>query len=454
MIWRVFRFFLFQLAGGLLGYVLLPLVGPAHGVVVGIVAASVLWVLIDLRRGQLVRNWLRDGNIGEPPVLAGYWGEIADRVRRQLRQRERQAQESESRLHEFLSAIQASPSGVVLLDARDCIEWCNQTAAEHFGFDSQRDVLQQVSNLVRDPDFVAYLAKGDFSHEVVMAGPTSSSSRPVRLSVQLHPYGKGRSLLMSRDVTALEQAEAMRRDFVANVSHEIRTPLTVLSGFVETMQNLLLDGAERQRYLALMSQQAQHMQTLVSDLLTLSRLEGSPLPRLDEWVDVRGLMTRCEQDGRDLSMLMTQMGHELRMDIDQDCQLAGSPLELHSAMANLVNNAIRYSPNGGTIVLAWVLRADGSAEFSVTDNGPGIASEHIPRLTERFYRVDRSRSRETGGTGLGLAIVKHVALRHGAQLQIDSRPGQGSRFAIIFPGNRVRPTDQFAEAVVSEDVIA
>jgi len=429
---------LFQLAGGLLGAGLMPLATRDHGAIFGIVCASVVWVLIDLRRGQSLRHWLREGDTRQAPVIAGYWGETADRVRRLLRLRDRQVHESEARLQEFLSAIQASPNGVVLLDARGCIEWCNQTAAGHFGFDQKRDVLQQISNLVRDPLFSAYLARADFTHDVVIPGPASSSSRPVRLSVHLHPYGAGRSLMMSRDVTALEQAEAMRRDFVANVSHEIRTPLTVLSGFVETMQNLPLEGPERQRYLAMMSQQAQRMQTLVSDLLTLSRLEGSPLPRMDEWVDVRTVMTQCEQEGRDLSMLMNQPGHELQLEMDGDCLIAGSQMELHSAMANLVNNAVRYMPNGGRIVLAWNRAVDGSAEFSVTDSGPGITPEHIPRLTERFYRVDRSRSRETGGTGLGLAIVKHVAQRHGGQLRIDSKPGQGSRFAIMFPANRIQ----------------
>jgi len=439
MIWRVFRFFLFQLAGALSGYLVLTLARPEYRVVAGILAASMVWVLIDLRRGEKLRRWLREGDTSRPPLLSGYWGETADRVRKLLNKRDRKLLESDNRLQEFLSAIQASPNGVVLLDAGGCIEWCNQTAADHFGFDPARDVLQQVSNLVRDPQFAAYQAKGDYTHDVVIPGPASSNSRPVRLSVHLHPYGEGRSLMMSRDVTALEQAEAMRRDFVANVSHEIRTPLTVLSGFVETLQNLPLDGSERQRYLTLMSQQAQRMQTLVSDLLTLSRLEGSPLPRLDEWVDVRSLMQQCEQEGRDLSMLMTQLGHVIVVEIDRDCRVAGSQSELHSALANLVNNAIRYTPNGGMIMLRWSLRADGSGEFSVTDDGPGVAAEHIPRLTERFYRVDRSRSRETGGTGLGLAIVKHVAQRHGAQLQIVSKPGQGSRFAILFPSGRVQP---------------
>ncbi len=438
MVWRFFRFFLFQLAGALIGYWLSSLANRLHGTIAGMACASMLWALVDLRRGQMLLAWLREGDTTRLPAIAGLWGEVADRARRLLRQRELQLQDSENRLQEFLAAIQASPNGVVLLDASGRIEWCNQTAADHFGFDAGRDVLQHVGNLVRDPLFAAYQAGSDYSHDVVIPGPASTSSRPVRLSVQLHRYGVGHKLLMSRDVTAMEQAEAMRRDFVANVSHEIRTPLTVLSGFVETMQTLPLDGAERQRYLGLMSQQAQRMQTLVNDLLTLSRLEGSPPPRMDEWTAVRGLMEQCEQEGRGLSMLMAQMGHDLQVFVERDSELAGSQTELLSAMTNLVNNAIRYTLTGGKVKLRWAVLADGQGEFSVTDSGPGIAPEHVPRLTERFYRVDRSRSRETGGTGLGLAIVKHVAQRHGAQLRIASRPGHGSTFSIVFPASRVR----------------
>ena len=438
MAWRVFRYFLFQLAGGLLGYWFWPGQVRSPGIIVGIVIASAAWVVIDLRRSRKLLAWLREGDTSQPPSVRGYWGEVADRTRRLVRSRDRLVRQSELRLQEFLAAIQASPNGVVLLDADGRIEWLNQTAAEHFGFDAQRDLLQLIGNLVRDPLFLSYLAEGEFAHEAIMPGPASASNRPVRLSVQLHRYGEGRKLLLSRDVTALQQAEAMRRDFVANVSHEIRTPLTVLSGFVESMQNLPMDAAERQRYLGFMAQQALRMQTLVNDLLTLSRLEGSPPPSKYEWIDVRGLITKCEQEGRDLSMLMIQMGHDIRVEISGDGQLAGSQVELHSAMANLVNNAIRYTPTGGKVVLRWEMLKDGSGEFSVTDTGPGIDPEHIPRLTERFYRIDRSRSRETGGTGLGLAIVKHVAQRHDAQLHIDSRPGQGSRFAITFPPRRVR----------------
>jgi two-component system phosphate regulon sensor histidine kinase PhoR len=261
----------------------------------------------------------------------------------------------------------------------------------------------------------------------------------VNLSVHLHPYGEGRSLVLSQDITAKEQAEAMRRDFVANVSHEIRTPLTVLSGFVETLQSLPLDERERSRFLDLMAQQAQRMQTLVSDLLTLSRLEGSPLPSHVDWHSVPALMAQCEQDSHELSRLLWSESHSLKFESSAKSEIAGSGPELMSAMFNLIANAVRYSPSDKPIEVSWLVMPDGSAVFSVKDFGSGIAPEHIPRLTERFYRVDRSRSRETGGTGLGLAIVKHVAQRHGAELEIESVVGKGSRFSITFPAQRVRP---------------
>ena len=214
--------------------------------------------------------------------------------------------------------------------------------------------------------------------------------------------------------------------------------MTVLGGFVETLQTLSLNSQERARYLDLMAQQAQRMQTLVSDLLTLSKLEGSPPPGIAEWVSVSGLMAQCEQDGRDLSRLLVTQSHDMHFLQEGQCDVAGSHSELLSAMTNLVGNAVRYTPAGECIEVRWQNLADGRAEFSVKDSGPGIAEEHIPRLTERFYRIDRSRSRETGGTGLGLAIVKHVTQRHGAELQIESQLGQGSRFSIVFPATRVR----------------
>ena len=441
MFLRLFSFLLIQCIGALAGAWVAPDDLQIRGALAGMSAAGLLWVLLDFSRGLKLLNWLRHADVSDVPLHYGLWGEVADRARRLVRTREQQIRESDARLQDFLAALQASPNGVVLLDDEGRIEWFNQTAADHFGLDVQRDLLQHFGNLVRDPGYAAYAAGGDFLHEVTMPGRGHSASRPIRLSVHLHPYGDGRRLLLSRDVTALEQAEAMRRDFVANVSHEIRTPLTVLTGFVETLQSLPLNETERARYLDLMAQQAERMQTLVKDLLTLSRLEGSPLPGAGEWTSVRSLLQQLEQEGRALSTVLTPPEGPMQVlsfDVTAQEDIAGTSTELHSALSNLVGNAIRYTPSGGQIAVGFLRHEDGRYEIFVQDSGPGIAPEHIPRLTERFYRVDRSRSRDTGGTGLGLAIVKHVAQRHNAELKIESTLGKGSRFAMVFPANRVR----------------
>jgi two-component system phosphate regulon sensor histidine kinase PhoR len=247
-------------------------------------------------------------------------------------------------------------------------------------------------------------------------------------------------LVLSLDITERVRSEAMRRDFVANVSHEIRTPLTVLAGFIETMHSLPLTAVERERVLVLMTQQTQRMQTLVADLLTLAQLEGSPRPAPDRWASLDGLLLRVAADAEALSAGR----HQLRLKPTTGVELAGIESELLSAVANLVTNAVRYTPDGGEVGVAWRQLDDGSGELTVIDTGLGIAREHIPRLTERFYRVDGSRSRETGGTGLGLSIVKHVMQRHGGELLIQSEVGKGSRFRLVFPAARVRQASDSA----------
>jgi two-component system phosphate regulon sensor histidine kinase PhoR len=441
MVWRCFFFLSFQIAGLLLGW----LWGGRWGAVVTAAAAAWIWFLWDLTRGYRVVRWLRDGDLAHCPSLKGVWGELADRTRRLLRQKQADIAASDARLQEILEALQATPNGVMLLDAEGHIEWCNQIGATHFGLDATRDLGQSIGNLLRDPEFSAYYAAQDFSGDVVLQGRESTASRPVRISVHLHPYGDGRKLLLSRDVTALEQAEAMRRDFVANVSHEIRTPLTVLMGFVETLQTLPLSAEERSRYLGMMSQQAGRMQSVVQDLLTLSRLEGSPPPGLTECTPIDALLRRCEDEARGLSALLTRSQSAAQVlefppaeALRGAGQLVGVSAELQSALANLIGNAVRYTPAGGCITVEWTPMPDGGARFSVRDTGPGIDSVHIPRLTERFYRVDRSRSRDTGGTGLGLAIVKHVVQRHSASLQIESTVGKGSVFSVTFPPHRIQ----------------
>ena len=437
MVWRAVSLLLFQIAPAFLAWSLAEGSARVYEAFFFAVIGTYAWLLLDGMRGVRLLRWLRADVRPELSLGSGMWGEVADRVRKLMRVQERAVKDAEQRLQDFLAALQASPNGVILLDAELRIEWCNQTASDHFGIQIPRDLMQHFSNLVRSPDFAAYMAARDLSRDLLMAGRNDSFSKPVRLSVHLHPYGEGRSLLLSRDITTLEQAEAMRRDFVANVSHEIRTPLTVLAGFVETLQTLPLEEPDRQRYLALMAQQAQRMQTLVNDLLMLSRLEGSPSPTNQELVSVESLILQCQTQASELSRQVWGSAHALQINVDTSLDITGAKAEIFSALSNLVNNAVRYSPAEKPLVLTWKAHGDG-AVFCVQDGGPGIAPEHLPRLTERFYRVDRSRSRDTGGTGLGLAIVKHVAQRHGAELQIESVPGQGAKFSIHFPAHRVQ----------------
>ncbi|MEY8879082.1 MAG: phosphate regulon sensor histidine kinase PhoR, partial [Leptothrix sp. (in: b-proteobacteria)] len=300
--------------------------------------------------------------------------------------------------------------------------------------DPSRDLGQRVTNLLRAPAFVAYLQGNDYREPLTMLAPTGS----MQLNVLIRVYGEGLRLVLSQDITERQRAEAMRRDFVANVSHEIRTPVTVLAGFVETLATLPLTEVERERVLTLMAQQTRRVQTLVSDLLTLAQLEGSPRPTADHWVPVAELLDQAETEASGLSAGR----HELRFPVLASplatLQLAGHQTELLSALTNLVSNAVRYTPAGGRVEVEAQVQPDGRLLFSVRDSGIGIAREHLARLTERFYRVDGSRSRETGGTGLGLSIVKHVMQRHGGELQIESEPGRGSCFRLLFPRGRVR----------------
>jgi two-component system, OmpR family, phosphate regulon sensor histidine kinase PhoR len=432
---RLLVFVLCLVGGGAVGGSVLP----DHGAVIGMAAGAVAWFVFDASRALRALRWLRGADLRSAPRIGGVWGEAVDRMRRALVQREKRAEDAEGRLEDFLGAIRGSPNGVVLLDARGRIEWCNETASAHLGLDPERDLQQHLVNLLRNPEFAAFLHGRNREQDVVVPAPRSTAARPMKLALRLHPYGEGRLLLLSRDVTALEQAEFMRRDFVANVSHEIRTPLTVLAGFVETLQSLDLPKEERSRYLQMMSQQAQRMQTLVNDLLTLSRLEGSPLPGAAEWTSAASFLAQCEQEAGSLAAALGKK-LDLRFAPAPPLALSGAAGELQSAFSNLVSNAVRYTPSGGFVEVRLREEA-GRAEWCVRDSGPGIPPEHLPRITERFYRIDRSRSRETGGTGLGLAIVKHVVQRHGGELKIESAPGAGSTFCIVLPAARVRPLE-------------
>lgn len=433
---RTLSLFFWMAVAAVSGYWL----NPVYGHLLGASLVCLFTVLIDLWKGQKIVVWLRHSNVQQPPDMDGIWGDLIDRMRRILNEQRRQTQAEQKRLQDFLQAIQASPNGVVLLDPEGKIEWCNQTAALHLGMDAKRDLMQHVVHLVRDPVFKKYMASEDHAGEVVIDGRNSSFQKLVKLSVQLHDYGENRQLLLTRDVTELAQADAMRRDFVANVSHEIRTPLTVMSGFIETLQSLPLEPQERDQYLGLMAVQALRMQDLVNDLLMLSQLEGNSLPSTNDAVDLTSMMSTIESEARGLSAAQREEGepeHVIQIVVPQELKLLGAAKELHSAISNLINNAVRYTPAGGLITATWEILSDQRIQLDVVDTGPGIASEHLPRLTERFYRVDRSRSRESGGTGLGLAIVKHVMQRHGGELKIESELGKGSKFSLIFPVSRM-----------------
>ncbi|MEO8079176.1 MAG: phosphate regulon sensor histidine kinase PhoR [Caldimonas sp.] len=447
MSWLVPRLAFVLAAAGFGAFLALAAVGDTAATV-GALAGAVLALAAifgrDALRGWRLMAWLRGDMVDSAPRDAGFWGELAYRIERALRQLERHAGAERTRLAQFVLAMEASPNGVLLLDGEDRIEWCNARAADHFGLDPDRDRRQHVTNLIRAPEFVAYLQAQAFDRPVAVPAPRGRGA----LSVLARRYGDDSKLVLSEDLTERERSDAMRRDFVANVSHEIRTPLSVLSGFLETMRTLSLDETERKRVLALMSQQADRMAALVSDLLTLAQLEGSPRPPADRWVRVAGLFALVEAEARALSAGR----HAIAFAAAGDAELAGTEAELRSAIANLVNNAVRYTPDGGRIEIGWRQLDNGGGEVTVADSGRGIAREHLPRLTERFYRVDGGRSRESGGTGLGLAIVKHVVERHGGELDIASEAGVGSTFRFRIPPARVRappPSGRDAAALAS-----
>jgi len=419
------------LAGGTIGAMVAGRWGhPVIGALCGAAMAVAAGALLDGLRGRRLLLWLRNTTSGPAPRDTGYWGELAYRTERHVRALEAANVQEKTRLAQFLSGIEASPNGVLLLDAGGHIEWCSRVAAEQFGLDPERDRHQRATNLIRSPAFVAYLQAGQFAEPLILNDPLT---RQV-LAITVRGYGEGQRLVLSQDITDRERNEAMRRDFVANVSHEIRSPLTVLAGFVETLATLPLSESERARVLVLMGQQTDRMQSLVADLLTLAQLEGGPRPPPDRWHRVADLFARAEADARALSAGR----HQVEVADAADVEIAGDRDELLSAIGNLLTNAIRYTPTGGRVELTLGPRDGGGAVIEVADTGIGIAREHLPRLTERFYRVDSSRSRETGGTGLGLAIVKHVVQRHGGEVEIDSEPGRGSRFRLLLPPGRVR----------------
>lgn len=403
----------------------------------GAFAAGVLLMhACHLRNLQRLVDWTHEP-IGTPvPSAWGVWNRAFADINRRSRSSHEMRERLALSLERFREASQAMPDGALYLSAEDRIEWMNQKAEQHFGLDAVRDSGVPVTKLVRQPEFIRFLNEGDHDEALVLH---SDRRLGLTMMVQVVPFGGGQKMIISRDVSQLERLETMRRDFVANVSHELRTPLTVVIGFLETLVDGLDDFAadDVKHYVRLALDQSVRMEALIEDLLTLSALETCAPAPAEQRVTVGPLVQDIAEDAR----LLSTGRHEISVDIaagDEALVLLGSTKELRSAFTNLASNAVHYTPAGGKIRLSWRRVRDG-AEFAVEDNGVGIEPRHLPRLTERFYRVDLGRSRETGGTGLGLAIVKHILSRHGAELRIESEYGRGSRFSVRFPASRLAP---------------
>jgi two-component system phosphate regulon sensor histidine kinase PhoR len=383
-----------------------------------------------------IAQWVK--NIDAPPPAAiGPWDEILAPIYRQLRKNKQDITLLNQHVDGIMLAAEALPDGAITLNESMHLTWCNQTASEHAGLNLETDRNHSIFNILRAPEFARYARQNNWPGPVLLH--LQNDGQEKSLLVQLTPYGVGQFLIVTRDVTQVEKLETTRKDFVANVSHELRTPLTVLSGFLETLRDMpdeSLTAEQKARYQNLMLEQAQRMQAIVADLLTLSTLESSPTAG-GEPVRMSSIIHTALQQGH----ILSNNQHVFVENIADDLCITGIETELASAVSNLLTNAIRYTPKDGTITVSWYLTEDGHACYSVQDTGIGIASQDIPRLTERFYRVDRGRSRATGGTGLGLAITKHVAMRHNAELTIHSRFGAGSLFSLVFPPARVSIAD-------------
>jgi two-component system phosphate regulon sensor histidine kinase PhoR len=408
-------------------------VGAWQGALAGwVTACGGLALLHALHVYQLARmaRWLKSPNVDELPDPWGAWGVVFAGIYRALRQEARKRDAVEKELELFTQAAQALPDGIAILDKGDQLLWCNDIAATHLGLQAGIDYGLRITNIVRITRLAAFLQSARLD-DTLDYRPLHNPGQV--LSLKAIPFSDGRKLLVSFDITKIERADTTRRDFIANVSHELRTPLTVIHGFLEHMTDApVLPAEQARRHISLMVQQSNRMLKLVDDLLMLSRLEGGDTPAREERVDIPPLMQALADDARALS----DGRHQIEVQVPVLASITGSADELRSAFGNLVSNAVRYTPQGGRVTLAWRTDELGRGVFSVTDTGIGIAAEHIPRLTERFYRVDRGRSRETGGTGLGLAIVKHVLLRHQATLEIKSELGVGSEFRMVFPAWR------------------
>lgn len=412
--------------------------------IIGLAVGQPAWALVaglavylghTLWQMQRLQSWLHHRPGETPPEAAGLWGSIFDSIYH-LQRRDQRAR---SRLQTVIERIQTSTAalrdGVVMLDQEGHLEWWNHSAEELLGLRAPDDSGQHVHNLLRHPRFIEYFDQADYREPLNIPSPLSLS---IWLQYNITRYGQGERLILVRDITRLHNLEQMRKDFVANVSHELRTPLTVLVGYLETMVDSADEGNTRwKRPLDQMQQQARRMQSLLNDLLMLSRLETSDVRAEEKPVSIDQMLPEIRKDALALS---GEQQHQITLECTTQTPLRGLETELRSAISNLVYNAVKYTQDGSQIHIRWS-QDDNGARLSVTDNGPGIAEEHLNRLTERFYRIDSSRNSTTGGTGLGLAIVKHVMKRHQGELHISSTPGKGSTFTCVFPVERLTQQD-------------
>ena len=423
----VWTFALARLAGILLLGLLLGLfVGPAW---LWLLVAFSLYLAWQLRNLYLVERWLRLRSQLDPPAIGGVWGDVVAHIVRLHRRKQFHKQRLAQLFRELRRSTAALPDGVIILGGQHDIIWFNRRAANLLGLKRPIDLGLRIDNLIRSPEFIRYLHADEFSSPLVIRPPVQAE---MYLALQVVPYGEGQSLLLVRDVTRQMKLEAMRKDFVANASHELRTPLTVISGYLDALaDDATLDPAWTGP-IRDMRAQAQRMNSIIADLLELSRLEAADEEAAREPIDVPRMLERLQRD----ALARAPRPREVALEILAAEGLYGAPQEIESAFTNLLDNAIKYTPADGRVLIRWSVDADG-AQFAVIDSGIGVPQELIPRLTERFYRVDAGRSRSQGGSGLGLAIVKHAVQRHGGHLDVYSVEGKGSTFACTFPPERL-----------------
>lgn len=422
--WRAWSFALIRLLVAIAVAMTLGLIfGHMSFWLTAVLSVVLAWQFVNLFR---LHHWLRHRSREEPPDPGGLWGDVIGLVGRIYRRKQFHKRRVAQLFREFRRFSAALPDGVVLLSENREILWFNRTAADLLGLRRKVDRGLPIANLVRDPEFSAYLERPSARGVVIRV-----QSGEIWLALLVIPVG-GQYLMLARDVTREARLEQMRKDFVANASHELRSPLTVIAGYVDELADADGIAAEWREPIADMRRQAVRMREIVEDLLELSRLEATGDEAPSTAVDVPALLERLVREAKAAS----PGGPRFEFDLDHDCFLRGSEGELHSIASNLISNAVKYTPADGSITVRWS-RDDVGARLVVEDTGIGIAPEHLPRLTERFYRVDRARARAKGGSGLGLSIVKHGLQRHGGRLEVRSEEGRGSTFVAQFPARRV-----------------